>query len=82
MTSTSRKTVPFDIYLPATPARAARKMTTIQIEVETDDSGNEWVTPESTVRIDAVQSRFVRLHAAQNPHLQITNRDAQDGHQS
>ncbi len=36
---------PFDIYIPATEHRAAVKVNTIQIDVYTDEFGNEMVTP-------------------------------------
>ena len=45
------KKVPFDIYIPATEHRAAVKVDTIQIEVISDASGNEMVTPEFRVGV-------------------------------
>jgi DNA-binding transcriptional regulator YiaG len=57
------KKVPFDIYIPATEHRAAVKVDTIQIDVITDDSGNERVTPESTALIDKTQARYMGLLA-------------------
>ena len=47
---------PFGIYLPATAQRDAVKVETIQIEVVTDDSGQEVITPESSALIDKRQS--------------------------
>jgi DNA-binding transcriptional regulator YiaG len=55
--------VPFDIYIPATEHRAAVKVETIEIEVHTGGSGNETVTPESTVLIDKTQARYMGLLA-------------------
>ena len=57
------KKVPFDIYIPATEHRAAVKVETIQIEVYTDGSGNETVTPESSALIDKTQARYMGLLA-------------------
>jgi putative zinc finger/helix-turn-helix YgiT family protein len=57
------KKVPFDIYIPATEHRAAVKVDTIQIEVITDSSGNEMVTPESSLLIDKTQARYMGLLA-------------------
>lgn len=55
--------VPFDIYLPATASRKAVKVATIPIEVWTDESGNETVTPASTALIDKTQARYMGLLA-------------------
>ena len=57
------KHVPFDIYIPATEHRAAVKVNTIQIDVYTDDFGNEMVTPESSILIDKTQARYMGLLA-------------------
>jgi len=57
----NRKKVPFDIYLPATETRAAMKVTTLEIEVITDASGQELVTPESEALIDKTQARYMGL---------------------
>jgi len=57
------KKVPFDIYIPATEHRAAVKVDTIEIEVITDSSGNEMVTPESSLLIDKTQARYIGLLA-------------------
>ncbi len=57
------KQVPFDIYIPATEHRAAVKVNTIQIDVYTDDFGNEMVTPESSILIDKTQARYMGLLA-------------------
>ena len=58
------KKVPFDIYIPATEYRAAVKVETIEIEVYTDHSGNEMVTPVSSILIDKTQARYMGLLAA------------------
>jgi DNA-binding transcriptional regulator YiaG len=58
------KKVPFDIYIPATEYRAAVKVETIEIEVYTDDFGNEMVTSESSILIDKTQARYMGLLAA------------------
>jgi DNA-binding transcriptional regulator YiaG len=58
------KKVPFDIYIPATEYRAAVKVETIEIEVYSDDFGNEMVTPESSILIDKTQARYMGLLAA------------------
>jgi len=55
--------VPFAIYIPATEHRAAVKVNTIQIDVYTDDFGNEMVTPESSILIDKTQARYMGLLA-------------------
>ena len=55
--------VPFDIYIPATEHRAAVKVNTIQIDVYTDEFGNEMVTPESSILIDKTQARYIGLLA-------------------
>ena len=57
------KQVPFDIYIPATEHRATVKVNTLQIDVYTDDFGNEMVTPESSVLIDKTQARYMGLLA-------------------
>ena len=57
------KQVPFDIYIPATEHRAAVKVNTIQIDVYTDEFGNEMVTPESSTLIDKTQARYMGLLA-------------------
>ena len=57
------KQVPFDIYIPATEHRAVVKVNTLQIDVYTDDSGNEMVTPESSMLIDKTQARYMGLLA-------------------
>ena len=57
------KQVPFDIYLPATAQREAVKVETIQIEVVTDGSGQEVITPESSALIDKKQSEAVNRRA-------------------
>jgi len=57
------KQVPFDIYIPSTENRAAVKVNTIQIDVYTDDFGNEMVTPESSILIDKTQARYMGLLA-------------------
>ena len=57
------KQVPFDIYIPATEHRAAVKVNTIQIDVYTDDFGNEMLTPESSILIDKTQARYMGLLA-------------------
>ncbi len=44
------KKAPFDIYIPA-----------IEIEVYTDGSSNETVTPESSILIDKTQARYMGL---------------------
>jgi putative zinc finger/helix-turn-helix YgiT family protein len=54
---------PFDIYIPATEHRPAIKVETIQIDVVTDDSGAERVTPESTALIDKTQARYMGILA-------------------
>ena len=53
------KQAPFDIYLPATAQREAVKVETIQIEVVTDGSGQEVITPESSALIDKKQSEAI-----------------------
>jgi DNA-binding transcriptional regulator YiaG len=58
--------VPFDIYIPATEHRTAIKVDTIQIDVYTDDFGNEMVTTESSVLIDRTQARYMGLLAAED----------------
>jgi putative zinc finger/helix-turn-helix YgiT family protein len=58
--------VPFDIYIPATEHRAAVKVETIEIDVYTDGSGNETVTPESSALIDKTQARYMGLLAAED----------------
>jgi putative zinc finger/helix-turn-helix YgiT family protein len=55
------KKAPFDIYIPATEHREAVKVETIEIEVYTDGSGNETVTPESSILIDKTQARYMGL---------------------
>ena len=57
------KQVPFDIYLPATDQRDAVKVETIQIEVVTDGSGQEVITPESSALIDKKQSEAINRRA-------------------
>ena len=57
------KTVPFDIYIPASENREAIKVTTIDIEVVTDEHGQEMITPESSAQIDKTQARFMGLLA-------------------
>jgi hypothetical protein len=57
------KQVPFDIYLPATAQRDAVKVETIQIEVVTDGSGQEVITPESSALIDKKQSETINRRA-------------------
>jgi hypothetical protein len=57
------KQVPFDIYLPATAQREAVKVETIQIEVVTDGSGQEVITPESSALIDKKQSEAINRRA-------------------
>jgi putative zinc finger/helix-turn-helix YgiT family protein len=57
------KTVPFDIYIPASEHREAIKVTTIDIEVLTDEHGQEMITPESSERIDKTQARYMGLLA-------------------
>ena len=52
------KTVPFDIYIPATKEKEAVKVATIQIEVY-DVDGVETITPESSELIDKIQSQYV-----------------------
>jgi DNA-binding transcriptional regulator YiaG len=58
--------VPFDIYIPATEHRSAVKVETIEIDVYTDGSGNETVTPESSALIDKTQARYMGLLAAED----------------
>ncbi len=60
------KTVPFDIYIPATESREAVKVTTIDIEVATDASGNEMITAESSALIDKTQARYMGLLAGED----------------
>ena len=57
------KQVPFDIYLPATDQRDAVKVETIQIEVVTDGSGQEVITPESSALNDKKQSEAINRRA-------------------
>ena len=57
------KQVPFDIYIPATEHRAVVKVNTLQIDVYTDDFGNEMVTPASSILIDKTQARYMGLLA-------------------
>lgn len=57
------KEVPFEIYIPANENRDAIKVATIQIEVVTDASGQEMVTPESAELIDKTQARYMGLLA-------------------
>ncbi len=60
------KTVPFDIYIPASENREAIKVTTIDIEVVTDQHGDEMITPESSERIDKTQARYMGLLAGED----------------
>lgn len=60
------KTVPFDIYIPASENREAIKVTTIDIEVVTDEHGQEMITPESSERIDKTQARYMGLLAGED----------------
>lgn len=60
------KQVPFDIYLPATAQKNAVKVETIQIEVVTDGSGQEVITPESSALIDKKQSEAINRLATPN----------------
>jgi hypothetical protein len=53
------KTVPFDIYIPATKEKEAVKVATIQIEVY-DVDGVETITPESSELIDKIQSHYIK----------------------
>ncbi len=57
------KQVPLDIYIPATEHRAAVKVNTLQIDVHSDDFGNEMVIPESSILIDKTQARYMGLLA-------------------
>ena len=57
------KTVPFDIYIRASEHRAAIKVATIDIEVATDEYGQEMITPESSLLIDKTQARYMGLLA-------------------
>ena len=57
------KKVPFDIYIPASENRAAIKAATIEIEVVTEGSGQEMITPESSELIDKTQARYMGLLA-------------------
>jgi putative zinc finger/helix-turn-helix YgiT family protein len=57
------KKVPFDIYIPASEHRAAIKAATIEIEVVTDGSGQEMITPESSELIEKTQARYMGLLA-------------------
>lgn len=60
------KTIPFDIYIPATENRAAIKVETIQVEVIADEHGNELLTPASEALIDKTQARYLGLLAAED----------------
>ena len=57
------KQVPFDIYIPATKEKGAVKVETIQVEVVTDGSGQEVITPESSALIDKKQSEAINRRA-------------------
>lgn len=57
------KQVPVDIYIPATEHRVAVKVNTLQIDVYTDEFGNEIVTPESSILIDKTEARYMGLLA-------------------
>jgi len=60
------KTVPFDIYIPASEHREAIKVTTIEIEVLIDEHGQEMITPNSSERIDKTQARYLGLLAGKD----------------
>lgn len=48
------QTVPFDIYVPA------MKVSTINVEVITDENGDALITPESSLLIDETQARYIK----------------------
>lgn len=55
------KNRPFDIFIPATEARPAVKVTTITVQVRVDDDGDEVLTPESFDLIEKTQARYMGL---------------------
>ncbi len=54
-------TKPFDIFVPATENRKARKVATIEVQVYMDEEGDEVLTPESLDLIDKTQARYMGL---------------------
>lgn len=58
------KTMPFDIYVPA------MKVSTINVEVTTDENGAALITPESSLLIDETQARYIKQaqDAMKQPH--------------
>lgn len=59
--TTKLLTKPFDIYVPATENREARKVATIEVQVHTDENGDEVLTPDSLDLIDKTQARYMGL---------------------
>ena len=53
------KTVPFDIYIPASEHQPAVKVDTIDIEVAIDENGHEMITANESLRIDKIQSSYI-----------------------
>lgn len=54
-------TKPFDIHMPATENRAARKVATIDVQLRVDEDGDEVLTSESLDLIDKTQARYMGL---------------------
>ena len=54
-------TKPFDIHVPATETRPARKVATIEVQVRIDEDGDEVLTQESLDLIDKTQARYMGL---------------------
>ena len=55
------QTRPFDIFVPATENRPARKVATIQVKVRVDEDGDEVLMPESSALVDRTQARYMGL---------------------
>lgn len=60
-TTTKLLSKPFEIYVPATENREARKVATIEVHVRVDEDGDEVLTPESLDLIDKTQARYMGL---------------------
>ena len=59
--STTLVSRPFEIFVPATENRAAKKVDTIQVQVYIDSDGDEVLTSESLALIDKTQARYMGL---------------------
>jgi putative zinc finger/helix-turn-helix YgiT family protein len=59
--NTQLLTKPFDIYVPASENREARKVATIEVQVRIDEDGDEVLTQESLDLIDKTQARYMGL---------------------